>query len=69
MRPDTFELAAEDHINPASGLRCQHFFEALHSDTDVVYTRTFLSKETRVDALVIERPDQLPLQLADRSDC
>src|ERR1019366_1956787 len=67
--PDAFELAAEDHINASFGLHCQHLVEALSSDGDVVHAPTFLGKETRVDALVVERLDQFPLQLADHSDC
>jgi len=30
-----------------------------------VHATTFLGKETRVDVLVVERLDQIPLQLAE----
>lgn len=67
--PDAFEVAAEDHINPSFGLHYEQLVEAPSRDGDVVHAPALLDKETRVDALLVERLDQFSLQLAHHSDC
>jgi len=61
------ELAAENHTVPAVGLR-HSLVEVRGGDGDMVDALALLGQEMRVDALLVERLDQLPLHLADRGD-
>ena len=54
-----------DDVGSSFGGVGQHFVEALGGDGDVVHTSTFLGQEACVDALVIARLDQFPLELSD----
>ena len=52
---------------PPSACR-RRIVETRSSDAEVVDALTLLGEEARVDALVVERLDQLPLHLADHGD-
>jgi hypothetical protein len=65
--PGAADLTAENHAVAAVGLR-NGLVEVRSGDCDVLDTLPLLGEETCVDALLIERLDQLPLHLADRGD-
>src|SRR5687767_12352970 len=62
------ELTAENHAVPPVGLR-NGLVEVRSGDGDMVDALALLGEKTRVDALLVERLDPLPLHLADRGDC
>jgi hypothetical protein len=55
-------------FRPAPPSSRHRLVEARSSDGDVVDALALLGEEARVDALVVERLDQLPLHLADHGD-
>ena len=56
-----FELPAEGQSNAAFHGVCEHRVKVLRCDGDVVHTSAFLGKKACIDALIVERLDQLPL--------
>src|ERR687898_3148391 len=65
--PGAAELTAEDHVVLTLGPR-NSLIEVRCGDGDVMYALTFLSKETGIDAVLVEWLDKLPHHLADRGD-
>src|SRR5918994_2697701 len=65
--PGAAELTAEDHVVLTLGPR-NSLIEVRCGDGDVMYALTFLSKETGIDAFLVEWLDKIPHQLADRGD-
>src|SRR5215217_6925317 len=65
--PGAAELTAEDHVVLTLGPR-NSLIEVRCGDGDVMYALTFLSKETGIDAFLVEWLDKLPHHLADRGD-
>src|SRR5215218_8645352 len=61
------ELAAEDHVVLTLGPR-NSLIEVRCGHGDVMYALTFLGKETRIDAVLVEWLDKLPHHLADRGE-
>ena len=65
--PGAAELTAEDHVVLTLGPR-NSLIEVRGGDGDVMYALTFLSKETGIDAFLVEWLDKLPHHLADQGD-
>lgn len=57
-------VCVRDQIVPSLDLRRQRLVEFRSSDRDVVHALAFLGNELRINALVVERLDQLPLNPA-----
>src|SRR5215211_7181113 len=65
--PGAAELTAEDHVVLTLCLR-DGLVEVWGGDGNMVDALTFLSKETGIDAFLVEWLDKLPHHLADRGD-
>src|SRR5215204_7387612 len=65
--PGAAELTAEDHVVLTLCLR-DGLVEVWGGDSNMVDALTFLSKETGIDAFLVECLDKLPHHLADRGD-